>query len=92
MPNSFVILGIHDEDVTTVNDYKVEANGQQTLVKENNVARVRMYVGNKQIDQDFPLPQIPRESGVPKNAETYKFFLTPEINKRMTELEATPSV
>jgi hypothetical protein len=84
----FVILGIHDELVTTVNDYHTDEQGRVTLVKENNVARVRMYVNGKEYDEDFDLPVIPYGSGVPKNAETYKFFLTPEIEKRMKELEA----
>jgi hypothetical protein len=72
MPNRFVILGIHDEDVHTV---------------DGNVARVRMFVGDREIDEDFDLPNIPKGSGIQKNVETYKYFLTEAIEKRMTELE-----
>lgn len=69
---SFVILGIHDEEVGTV---------------LGNVARVRMYINDQEYDEDFTLPELPRESGIPKTAEVYKYLLKDEIEKRMKELE-----
>ncbi len=65
----FVILGIHGPDVQTV---------------EGNVARIRMYVGEKEIDEDFDLPAIPES--IPKTVENYQYFLTEAIEKRMAEL------
>jgi len=38
----YQILGIHGGDVRTVSE---------------NVARVRMYIGGEEIDEDFPLPR-----------------------------------
>lgn len=69
--SNFVILGIHGSDVPTV---------------EGNSARVRMYIGDKEVDEDFILPEIPRS--IPTTVEVYHYFLTEAINKRMAELEA----
>lgn len=38
----YELLGIHGDKVLTV---------------EGNVARVRMYIGNEQVDEDFALPK-----------------------------------
>lgn len=68
--NHFVVLGIHGEDVETV---------------QGNFARVRMYVGDKEFDEDFALPTLP--VGVPKTSEVYTAFLKSDIEKRISELE-----
>lgn len=68
--NRFVILGIHGKDVQTV---------------EGNVARVRMFIGNKEIDEDFNLPELP--PSVEPTTEVYTFFLKPKIEAKMAELE-----
>lgn len=69
----FTILAIHGEEVTTV---------------EGNVARVRFWIGaeRKEIDEDIPLPEVPR--GLPQTLEMYQFLMKPTIEKRLTELEA----
>lgn len=82
MENRFEILGVHDENVLTVNDYDTAGR----LIKENNVARVRMFVGENTYDEDFYLPALP--AAIPQTVEVYRYFLTKTIEKRMTELEA----
>jgi len=72
--NHFVVLGIHGDKVLTV---------------EGNVARVRMYVKGKEYDEDFDLPEIPEDSGIPRTEQTYAFLLKGTIVKRMKELEAS---
>lgn len=71
MSNRFVFLGLHGKEVTTV---------------PGNVARVRMYVGDKEYDEDFDLPKIPRGT-VPETVEAYSWLLEKDIYKRMKELE-----
>lgn len=81
MSNTYTILGIHGEDVLTVNEY--DERGR--LVKEHNVARVRMFIGDKIIDEDFPLPEV--HPSIPKTIELYNTMLQDAIQKRMAELE-----
>jgi hypothetical protein len=66
----YAVLGMHGADVETVNVYKpvldeegvpvVDGTGepQKELVQERNVVRVRMFVGDKMIDEDFDLPRL----------------------------------
>jgi hypothetical protein len=70
--SSFVVLGVHDEYVDTI---------------EGNYLRARMTVGNKEIDEDFILPELPRSSGIPRTLEVYRYLLKDDIEKRMAELE-----
>lgn len=57
----YQILGIHDSEVHTV---------------EGNVARIRMYIGDDYVDEDFPLPQV----------ISVEQQLDSAINARITEL------
>lgn len=57
----YQILGLHGDGVATVS---------------GNVARVRMYVGDEQVDEDFSLPQI----------ITVEQQLDEAINARIAEL------
>lgn len=57
----YQILGVHDDKVLTV---------------ESNVARVRMYIGDEQVDEDFLLPQ----------ALTVERQLDSAIQNRISEL------
>lgn len=50
----------------------------------NDVARVRMRVGSEVVDEDFTLPTLP--TGVPPYESVYGWFLTEDINNRMTEI------
>ena len=77
----YVILGIHDKEVCTVNIY----NEQGALIKERNVARVRMFIDNKIIDEDFFLPVLPVI--ISHVQEVYESFLKGDIEKRMDEIE-----
>lgn len=84
---NFVVLGIHGEDVTTVNDYGTNERGEVVLVKVNNVARIRIFLSDKYddyVDEDFELPSLP--NGVPPTEEVYRAFLTSAVNKRAKEL------
>lgn len=58
----YLILGIHGADVQTV---------------AGNVARVRMFVNNETVDEDFPLPKV----------RTIEELLDEAIMKRVAELE-----
>ena len=77
----YVVLGIHDKEVRTVNIY----NEQGALIKERNVARVRMFIDNKIIDEDFFLPVLPVI--ISPVQEVYESFLKGDIEKRMDEIE-----
>lgn len=79
--NSFAILGIHDAAVRTVNSYSLGGE----YLGPKNVARVRMFVGDKVVDQDFALPSLPESVAI--SAELYRDLLAGSIEKRMTELE-----
>ena len=70
MTDKYAILGIHGERVPTV---------------EGNVARVRMFIGDTQVDEDFDLPVLP--PGTPETEEVYNSFLKPTIEARIAELE-----
>jgi hypothetical protein len=74
MEKKFLILGIHP--------LLDEANN---IVKEYDSARVRMYVGDKEFDEDFALPELP--PGVPPTQEVFEFYLKENILKRMEELK-----
>ena len=69
---SYAILGIHGEDVTTVN---------------GNVARVRLFLDTQKepVDIDIDLPVL--MSQLPPVLEVYDCLLKPEIEKRIAELE-----
>lgn len=62
----YSVLGVHGEDVTTVNTFttenvmneKGEVIGQQEVEQKRNVVRVRMFIGGKMIDEDFVLPRL----------------------------------
>lgn len=69
MENTFEILGIHD---------------RLTRGLANDVARVRMFVGNEMVDEDFTLPSIP--DGVSPTEAVYKWFLTQDVETRMNEI------
>lgn len=84
MGNSYTILGIHGADVLTVNEYAIPNNIDSALIKEHNVARVRMFIGDKIVDEDFDLPEVP--PAVPMTQEVYDYFLSGAIKKRMEEL------
>ena len=71
--NSFQIIGIQSDQPQTNENYIP------------NVARVRMFVGDQIIDEDFELPEIP--PNIPKTTENYQYFLKDAITARMTELE-----
>ena len=43
MADSYVVMGVHDHDVDTV---------------EGNVVRVRMFIGDTMVDEDFALPSV----------------------------------
>jgi len=68
--DKYEIMGIHDKDVLTV---------------EGNVARVRMFIGEQIIDEDFDLPTIP--SVMPVTMAVYDYLLKPVIEKRMNEIK-----
>lgn len=83
MDNRYVILGIHygrklaragDEPVPGVPDDKV-------------YARVRMFVGDKQIDENFDLPEM--FPGVPLETQqlVYEAIMKDKFNARMLELQ-----
>jgi hypothetical protein len=59
----YAILGIHDKDVLSV---------------EGEVVRVRMFVGDQVIDEDFPLPTV----------LTMEELLDIEVQKRLSELKS----
>lgn len=65
----FAVLGIHDKEVESV---------------VGEVARVRMFVGNKIVDEDFVLPEL--APGTIKSEGTYITVLTPTIEARMAEI------
>ena len=88
MANTFVILGIHGKEVTSVNEYEdvVAEDGSTSsiLVKENNVARVRMFINGKEFDEDFDLPELP--DAFPQTQEVYTYLLKKKIDTRMNKL------
>lgn len=55
----YAILGMHGADVDTVNkivNTVDEAGNPVQLVEQRNVVRVRMFVGEQVIDEDFTMP------------------------------------
>jgi hypothetical protein len=71
MPYTYVIIGLHGADVKTVKE---------------NVARVRMFLDQRLIDEDFLLPEL--APALPKTQDVYEVFLKPQIEARMQELAA----
>lgn len=71
MEQKFAILGIHGIEVETV---------------EGNVARVRMFIGDDFVDEDFKLPEL--WPGTPHTEGVYGTILQPEIEARIKKLEA----
>lgn len=72
---NWMILGIHGEKVLSVAE---------------NVARVRMFVGDRIIDEDFTLPVL--HKGVPAIEEVYESYLRETIDKRFAELQGGADV
>lgn len=78
MEKKFAILGIHKGLET------FDENG--VVVNIRNVARVRIFLEGKIIDEDFKLPDL--LPGVPDTEQVYEQFLMNDINKRIEELSA----
>lgn len=70
MTDKFVVLGVHGP----------ESTGDGT-----SVMRVRMFVGDQVIDEDFPLPTM--HPSIPKTEEIYISMLEGDITARMGELQ-----
>lgn len=51
----------------------------------DTVARVRMFIGEAIVDEDFPLPTAMHPS-IPKTTEVYRFLLEPEVDARRWHL------
>lgn len=68
--NTFEVLGIQTGDSRSL---------------PHGVARVRMFVKDKHVDEDFALPEL--YEGVPPIEPVYAGFLKKDIELRMSEIE-----
>ena len=63
--------------------------GAESLVDERDeplpVVRVRMFIGEQVVDEDFLVPALP--SGVPPSPGVYQSILSEKIDARVAALE-----
>lgn len=71
---SYAILGIHN---------KYNAAGE--LIRKNDTARVRMFIGLKSVDEDFLLPDL--DAGIPETQMVFQGYIKTNIQARIDELE-----